>query len=50
MTCRQDYGTFASFSIDFPPKNAHEECYGKKKTTPVTTVPELPGLLDIWAL
>ena len=28
----------------FPPKNAQEEFNGK--TTPVTTVPELPGLLD----
>ena len=30
MTCRQDCGRFASFSIDFPPKNAQEEFYGKK--------------------
>ena len=31
MTCRQNCGAFASISIDFPPKNAQEELYGKKK-------------------
>ena len=49
MTFRQDCGTFSSFLINL---NAHETYYGNKKknTTPVTTVPELPGLLDKWAL
>ena len=50
MAFRQDCGTFSSFSIKFPPKNAQEEFHSKKKkTTPVTTLPELPGLLDRWA-
>ena len=48
MTFRQDCGTFASFSIDFSLKNAEGEFYEKKKkkTTRVTTVPDLPGMLD----
>ena len=31
MTYRQDCGTFTSFSINFPPKNAQEEFYGRTK-------------------
>ena len=48
MTFGQDCETFASFSIIFSRKNAQEEICDKKKkkTTPVTTVPDLPGLLD----
>ena len=45
MTFRQDRGTFFIVFDKFPPKqNAQEEFYGKT-VTPVTTVPELPGLL-----
>ena len=31
MAFRQDCGTFASFSINFSPKNAQEKFYDKKK-------------------
>ena len=47
ITFKQDCETFASFFDNFSPEKCTRRILlQKENTTPVTTVPDLPGLLD----